>query len=89
VPRDDRVGDVAPSLSFFVAPRRKARGFRLLTKEGVPCYAGHDRMVPLKLARLHDLTFIKKYRKIIKKKERKMLFGNISDFCLKITFKKA
>jgi hypothetical protein len=38
---------------------------------------------------LQNLTFAKKYRKIIKKKERKMLFGNISDFCLKITFEKA
>jgi hypothetical protein len=76
-------------LIFYFAPRRKARGFRLLTKEGVPCYARQDRMVPLKLTRLQNLTFTKKYRKIIKKKERMMLFGNISDFCLKITFEKA
>jgi hypothetical protein len=76
-------------LIFYFAPRRKARGFRLLTKEGVPCYARQDRMGPLKLTRLQNLSFIKKYRKIIKMKERIMLFGNISDFCLKITFEKA
>jgi len=46
-------------------------------------------MVPLKLAKLQNLTFVKKYRKIIKKKERVILFGNISDFCLKIAFEKA
>jgi hypothetical protein len=49
----------------------------------------YDRMVPLKLARLQNLSFVKKCRKIIKKKERKMLFANISDFCLKIAFEKA
>jgi hypothetical protein len=60
----------------------------------------YDRGVPLDFSffsrniipmftRLQNLTFIKKCRKIIKKKERKMLFGNISDFCLKITFEKA
>ena len=60
----------------------------------------YDRGVPLDFsffprniipmfARLQNLSFVKKYRKIIKKKERKMLFGNISDFCLKITFEKA
>jgi hypothetical protein len=76
-------------LIFYFAPRRKARGFRLLTKGGVPCYARYDWMGPLKLTRLQNLTFVKKYRKIIKKKERKMLFGNISDFCLKIAFEKA
>jgi hypothetical protein len=38
---------------------------------------------------LQNLTFIKKYRKTIKKKEKMMLSGNISDFCLKITFEKA
>jgi hypothetical protein len=76
-------------LIFYFDPRRKARGFRLLTKEGVPRYARQDRMVPLKLTRLQNLTFAKKYRKIIKKKERMMLFGNISDFCLKITFERA
>ncbi len=76
-------------LIFYFAPRRKARGFRLLTKEDVPCYARHDKMVPLKLTKLQNLTFAKKYRKIIKKKERIMLFGNVSGFCLKITFEKA
>ena len=77
-------------LSFYFAPRLKARGFRLLTKEknALAC-ARHDRMGPLKLARLQNLSFAKKYRKIIKKKERVILFGNISDFCLKIAFEKA
>jgi len=41
------------------------------------------------LTRLHDLIFVKKYRKTIKKKERTILFGNVSGFCLKITFKRA
>jgi hypothetical protein len=40
-------------------------------------------------ARLQNSTFAKKYRKIIKKKERIMLFGNVSGFCLKITYEKA
>jgi hypothetical protein len=57
-------------LIFYFAPRRKARGFRLLTKEGVPCYARHDRMDPLKLTKLQNLSFIKKYQKN-NKKERK------------------
>jgi hypothetical protein len=76
-------------LIFYFAPRRKARGFRLLTKEGVPCYARQDRMGPLKLTKLQNLTFAKKYRKTIKTKERTILFGNVSGFCLKITFKRA
>jgi hypothetical protein len=76
-------------LIFYFATRLKARNLCLLTQEGVPCYARQDRMVPLKLTRLQNLTFVKKYRKIIKKKERIMVFGNISDFCLKITFEKA
>jgi hypothetical protein len=39
---------------------------------------------------LQNLSFAKKkYLKTIKKKERMMLSGNISDFCLKITFEKA
>jgi len=38
---------------------------------------------------LKNLLFAKKYRKTIKKKEKMMLSGNISDFCLKITFEKA
>jgi len=45
-------------------------------------------IIPM-FAKLQNLTFAKKYRKIIKKKERKMLLGNISDFCLKIAFEKA
>jgi len=39
--------------------------------------------------KLQNLTFIKKYRKTIKKKERTILLVNISDFCLKITYEKA
>jgi len=45
-------------------------------------------IIPM-FAKLQNLTFAKKCRKIIKKKERIMLFGNISDFCLKIAFEKA
>jgi len=60
----------------------------------------YDRGVPLDFSffprniipmftKLQNLTFAKKCRKIIKKKERIMLFRKISDFCLKITFEKA
>jgi hypothetical protein len=77
-------------LIFYFAPRRKARGFRLLTKEEMPWLAlGIREWAPLIFYFFQNLTFIKKYRKIIKKKERVMLFGNISNFCLKIAFEKA
>jgi hypothetical protein len=45
-------------------------------------------IIPM-FTRLQNLTFAKKYRKIIKKREREILFENISDFCLKIAFEKA
>ena len=76
-------------LIFYFAPRLKARNLCLLTKEEMPCYARDERMSTLKFTKLQNLTFAKKCRKIIKKKERIMLFRKISDFCLKIAFEKA
>ena len=45
-----------------------------------------SRNIILMFTMLQNLLFAKKYRKTIKKKQRTILSGNISDFCLKITF---
>jgi hypothetical protein len=68
--------------------------------EGVDKVVAYDRVPPLDFfffsrnvilmfTMLQNLLFAKKYRKTIKKKQRTILSGNISDFCLKITFEKA
>jgi len=77
-------------LIFYFLPRRKLRKFHFLTKAEMPWLAlGIREWAPLIFYFFQNLSFAKKCRKIIKKKERTILLGNISDFCLKITFEKA
>ena len=68
--------------------------------KGYDKVVAYDRVLPLDFfffsrniiimfTMLQNLLFAKKYQKTIKKRQRTILSGNISDFCLKITFEKA